>query len=109
MIGNTRAASSAEIQLELHAEIAAPRLGHFQPVEALARAGEHDAARHVQAARLAGDLFQLLVEIDGVLLRPSDVGIAVEGVHAAGACQVEPQVSSPRSISSTSFQPALVR
>src|SRR6267154_1649339 len=25
------------------------------------------------------------------------------------ACQVEPQVSSPRSISSTSFQPALVR
>jgi len=37
-------------QLELHAEIAAARLGHLQPVEALARAGEHDAAGHVQAA-----------------------------------------------------------
>ena len=37
-------------ELELHAQIAAARLGHLQPVEALARAGEHDAAGHVQAA-----------------------------------------------------------
>ena len=71
-------------QLELHAKIATACLGHLQPVEALACAGEHDAAGHVQAAGLPGDPLQLLVEIDGVLLQPGDVGIAIEGVHAAG-------------------------
>src|SRR5439155_1921850 len=36
------------------------------------------------AARLPGNLFQLPVEIDGVLLQAGDVRVAVEGVHAAG-------------------------
>ena len=68
---------------EIHAEIAAARLRHLQPVEPLARAGEHDAAGDVHAAGLTGDLLDLLVEIDGVLLQLRDVRIAVDGVHAA--------------------------
>src|SRR3546814_19783871 len=38
---------------------------------------------HVDAAGLAGDRLDLLVEVDGVSLQLGDVGIAVEGVHAA--------------------------
>ena len=70
--------------LEVHPEIAAARLGHLQPIEPLARAGQHDAAGDVHAAGLAGNRFDLLVEIDRVLLQLGDVGIAVDGVHAAG-------------------------
>ena len=69
-------------ELELHAEITAARLRHFQPVETLLRAGEHDAPGDVHAAGLPGDLLQFLVEIDRVLLQLGDVGIAVHGVHA---------------------------
>ena len=70
-------------QLEVHAEVAAARLGHLQPVEALGRAGEHDAAGDVHAAGLAGDLLDLLVELDRVLLQLRDVRVAVDRVHAA--------------------------
>src|SRR6202030_2678770 len=38
----------------------------------------------MDAAGLAGDLLDLLVEIDGVLLQLRDVGVAVDRVHAAG-------------------------
>ena len=69
--------------LQVHPEIAAARLGHLQPVEPLARAGEHDAAGDVHAAGLPGDLLDLLVELDGVLLQLGDIRIAVHGVHAA--------------------------
>ena len=39
-------------QLELHAKVATAGLGHLQPVEPLAGAGEHDAASDVHAAGL---------------------------------------------------------
>jgi hypothetical protein len=70
--------------LELHAEVAAARLRHLQPVHALAGAGQHDAPGHVHTAGLFGDALDLLVEIDGVLLQLGDVRVAVDGVHAAG-------------------------
>ena len=70
--------------LELHLEIAAARLRHLQPIEPLARAGEHHPAGDVHAAGLAGDLLDFLVELDGVLLQLRDVRIAVDRVHAAG-------------------------
>ena len=38
--------------LQVHAEISAARLGHLQPVEALAGAGQHDAAGNVDSAGL---------------------------------------------------------
>src|SRR3984893_12067698 len=38
----------------------------------------------MHAARLSGDLLEFLIEIDGVLLELGDVGIPVDGVHAAG-------------------------
>ena len=71
-------------QLELHAEVAAARLCHLQPVEPLGRAGQQDAAVDVHAARHAGDALDFLVQPDGVLLQLGDVGVAIDGVHAAG-------------------------
>ena len=71
-------------QLQIHAEVAAARHGHAQPVHALGRAGQHQAAGDVHAARLAGDRLDLLVELDRVLLQLGDVGVAVDRVHAAG-------------------------
>ena len=71
-------------QLELHAEVAAARLGHLQPVQARPRAGEHDAAGDMHAAGLTGDALELLVEVDRVLLQLRDVRVTVDGVHAAG-------------------------
>jgi hypothetical protein len=69
---------------QIHPEVAAARLGHLQPVDALARPGEHDAAGDVHTAGLARDLLDLLVEIDRVLLQFRDVRVAVDRVHAAG-------------------------
>ena len=71
-------------EFQFHAEVAAACLRHLQPVEALAGAGEHDAARDVHAAGLPRDLLDLAVEVDGVLLELGDVRVAVDGVHAAG-------------------------
>src|SRR4029077_2138034 len=51
-------------------------------VHALGRSSEHQSAGNVDAAGLAGDLLDLLVEIDGVLLQLRNVGVAVDGVHA---------------------------
>ena len=69
--------------LEVHAEIAAARARHLQPVEPLLGAGEIEAAGDVHAARDAGDRLDLLVEVDRVLLQLGDVGVAVQRVHAA--------------------------
>ena len=77
--------------LEIHAEIAAARAGHLQPVEPLLRAGEIEAAGDVHAAGNAGDRLDLLVEVDRVLLQLGDVGIAVERVHAAGRVPRRPR------------------
>jgi hypothetical protein len=77
-------ASDGEISSGLHAEIAALGVGEAQEIHALGRVGQHHAAGQVQAAGLAGDLFQFLVEIDRVGLQLGDVGVAVERVEAAG-------------------------
>ena len=70
--------------LQVHAQVPAAGLGHAQPVQALAGVGQHQAARQVDGAALAGGGLDLLVELDGVLLQLGDVGVAVERVHAAG-------------------------
>ena len=69
--------------LELHAQIAAARLGHLQPVDALGGAGQHEPARDVQAARLPRDALELLIEVDRVLLQLGDVRVTVDRMHAA--------------------------
>src|SRR5271168_4853784 len=69
--------------LEIHTEVPAARTRHLQPVQPFLRARQIEAARHMHAARNAGDRLDLFVEIDRVLLQLGDVGIAVERVHAA--------------------------
>ena len=71
-------------QLGVHAEITALGVGKPQEVHALGAVGEHDAAGQMQRAGLAGNLLQLLVELDGVGLQLGDVGIAVQRVEATG-------------------------
>jgi hypothetical protein len=70
--------------LQIHTEVAAARLGHLQPVEPLASAGQHDAPGDVHAAGLSRNGLDFLVQTDGVLLQFGDVGVAVHRVHAAG-------------------------
>ena len=70
--------------VHVHAEVAAAGLCHAQPVESLWRVGQHQSARQVDAALLAGFGLDLPVEVDRVLLQAGDVGVAVEGVHPAG-------------------------
>ena len=67
--------------LELHAEVAPAGLGHAQPVEAFAVAGQHQPAGQVDRAVLAGTGFDRAVQLDRVLLQLGHVGIAVERVH----------------------------
>ncbi len=71
-------------QLELHAEVAAAGLGHPQEVHADLGVGEHQPTGQVDAAVLAGDALELLVELDRVLLQLRHVRVAVERVHATG-------------------------
>jgi len=59
-------------------------MGHLQPFHALGRVGQHQPAGAVEPAGLARDLLQLVIEGDGVALELGDVGIAVQGVEAAG-------------------------
>ena len=77
-------ASLRRDQLQLHPEVAAARLGHPQPVHPDLGVGQHQAARQVDRAVLAGDPLDLLVQLDRVLLEPGDVRVAVERVHPAG-------------------------
>ena len=68
-------------------------VGRLQPLPAIGRAGDVDAAGHVQADRLAALLLELLVEVDRIGLQGRDVGVGVERVEAA-----RPRArSSPRS------------
>jgi hypothetical protein len=69
--------------LQVHAEVAAASDSHAQPVDALGRSREHQATRDVHAAGDAGDLLDLLVQLDGVLLQLGDVRVTVDRVHAA--------------------------
>jgi hypothetical protein len=70
--------------LEAHAEVAATSLSHLQPVEALRRVGEHDAAWEMDAAVLTGLGLDVFVQVDRVLLQLRHVRVAVERVHATG-------------------------
>jgi hypothetical protein len=71
-------------QLAVDAEQLLLRPHHLQEVDPVVGAGQQHAARQVEAAGLAGDLLDLLVELDRVLLQFGDVGVAVDGVEAAG-------------------------
>ena len=70
-----------DLGLQAHVAVLGP-LG-LQLVQALGRVGEGQAADVVQAAGLAADLLQLLVEADGVALERGHVGVGVQGVEAA--------------------------
>ena len=59
-------------------------IGRLQPLPALRRRGDMDAAGHVHADRLARFGFDLLQEVDRVGLQDRHVGVGVEGVEAAG-------------------------
>ena len=71
-------------QFGIQVQVAADRMGGFQPVHAIGRVGQYDAAGQVDAAGLAGDFLDLPVQLDRVALERGDVGIAVQRVHAAG-------------------------
>ncbi len=71
-------------QFGFEAEIAGAAMGHLQPFHALRRISQHQPAGAVQAAGLAGDLLQLVIEADGIALELGDIRIAVQGVEAAG-------------------------
>ena len=77
--------------LELHAEVAPAGLGHAQPVEALAIAGEHQPAGEMDRAVLARAGLDRAVQLDRVLLQLGHVGIAVERVHPAGRVPRRPR------------------
>jgi len=68
--------------LHVHAQVATSRLGHAQPVEPLRRIRQLQPTGQVDAAVLAALGLDLLVQVHGVLLQASDVGVAVERVHA---------------------------
>jgi hypothetical protein len=68
----------------LHPEVAGARADELQAVELARSGGQHQAAVRVQPAGLARDGLDLAIQVDRVLLQPRDVGLAVEGVHAAG-------------------------
>ena len=70
--------------LGIHAEITAFRMNALQPLESLGRRRQHDPAGHVQTDVLAGCFLDLAVQVNSVLLKLGDVGIAVDSMHAAG-------------------------
>ena len=70
--------------LGFQAHVAMLRALAFQVIQALLRGRDGHAAGVMQAAGLAADLFQLLVELDGVALQRRHVGVGIEGVEAAG-------------------------
>jgi hypothetical protein len=59
-------------------------LGHAQEIHPLRRAGQHQPAGQVHAAGLAGNRFDLLIELDRVALQLGDIGVAIERVEPAG-------------------------
>ena len=71
-------------ELEVHPEVAPARDRHPQEVHPHLCVGQHQAAGKVDAAVLAGDPLDLLVQLDRVLLELGDVRVAVERVHPAG-------------------------
>jgi hypothetical protein len=72
-------------QLGFQPQIARAAMGHLEPFHPLRRIGEHQPTRPVQAAGLAGQLLQLVIEPDGIALQLGDIGIAVQRMEAAGS------------------------
>ena len=70
-------------ELGVQAKVAATAAGGVQVVEPILGVGEHEAAGEVDAAGLPGDLLDLLVDLQRVVLELGDVGVGVERVHAA--------------------------
>ena len=70
-------------QFGLHAEIAALGVHQSQEIHALGRVGHHHPAGQVQAAGLAGELLEFLVEAHGVGLQFCDVRVAIQRVKSA--------------------------
>ena len=56
-------------EFEIHAERAAAGPNHLQPIEALWRTRQHDAAREMDAAALARFILDLAIELDRILLQ----------------------------------------
>ena len=79
---NSRILFGAEdLGVQAHVRVlGAFRLEHVEPV---LRVGQRQAADVVQAAGHAGDLFQLLVEVDRIALKGGHVGVAVERAQVA--------------------------
>ncbi len=69
--------------LEFHTEVAATCNGHVEPIDSFAVGGEREAPWQMDAAVLTRLRFDLLVQLDRVLLERGHVGVAVQGVHAA--------------------------
>ena len=70
-------------ELQVHAQVAAARLGHPQEVHPDLRIGQHQPARQVDGAILPGHPLDLVVQLDRVLLETGHVRVAVERVHPA--------------------------
>ena len=70
--------------LGVHPEIASPAADQVQRIHLALVCGQHQPAVRVQPAGQAREVLELAVEVDGVFLQARDVGVAVEGVHAAG-------------------------
>src|SRR5271170_3439872 len=70
--------------LGFHAEIARARADELQAVELARRRCQHQPAIRVQSAGLSRQRLYLAIQVDGVLLQPRYVGLAIERVHATG-------------------------
>jgi len=70
----------------LEAEIACPAVSQLEPLHALGGVGEQQPSRAMQAAGLAGDPLELVVQADGIALEFGDVRVAVQRVKPA--CRV---------------------
>ena len=88
-----------------------PRLRGLDAQLMLARfgLGKVERARLEHAAALPGLGLELPVELHRIVLQAADVGTVVQPVDVGRRCQVEPDVSSSRSSSTTSFQPSFAR
>ena len=71
-------------QLAFQTHITGLGLCGLQKIEPVPVFRHDEPAGRVYAAGLLGDCFDLLIQTDGVVLQPGDIGVAVQGMHAAG-------------------------
>ena len=70
-------------EVDIKAHISALGDHCLQIIEALGCASGHHPAREMHPGRLAGNLLDLLIEVDGVFLQLGHIRIAVQRMHAA--------------------------